>query len=229
MCFPKQRGVDVARPLSLLRRGRGGTRRPIGQAAAWACAALALLGPPAAGAGPLKPDPPATPASAGLQPDAFPSSPAPAPETRAPTSAVVPVPKQGPSGLGGSLQQPPAQQVPTTPSVTATPRVTMPPVARPVVTVTTPETGTGATERRTVERHAVVERRRATPRLRLPALAHGSSRTAVGLRFPGAAPLTVAGPGRDLLPAALALLALVVTSSCFLAVAARHRQEGLGG
>jgi hypothetical protein len=32
---------------------------------------------------------------------------------------------------------------------------------------------------------------------------------------------------RDLLPAALALLALVATSGCLLAVAARFRQEGL--
>jgi len=228
MCFPKQRGVDVARPLSLLRRERGGARRPTRQAAAWACAALALLGPPAAGAGALKPDPPATPASTGLQPDAFPPSSAPAPETRAPTSAVVPVPKQGGSGLGSSLQQPAVQRVPTTPSAT-TPPVSLPPVARPVVTVTTPETGTRASERRAVGRHAIEERRHATPRVRLPALAHGSSRMAVGLRFPAAAPLPVPGTRRDLLPAALALLALVVTSGCFLAVAARHRQEGLGG
>src|SRR5438045_1116247 len=67
----------------------------------------------------------------------------------------------------------------------------------------------------------------AAPRLQLPTTVRGSFPVPTSLRMPAVPVPTVARP-RDLLPAALALLALVATSGCFLAVAARSRQEGLG-
>jgi hypothetical protein len=67
-------------------------------------------------------------------------------------------------------------------------------------------------------------------RIRLPVRVRAVSTMRLGLLVPArAVAVAPAVPARrDLAPGALALLALVVTSGCFLAVAARHRQEGLG-
>lgn len=226
MSFPKQRGVGVARPLSLLRRERDRSGR-CGRAAAVACAGFALAAPPLAVADSLRPDPPAGTSPAALQPDAFPSSAAPAPEARTPASAVVPVPKQRVSGLGSSLEQPPAQPHSTAPhATTPTTPVRLPPAVTPVTITSAIQTVTA--KRRVVARHAAEKTGRSTPRAQLPTIVHGSSHMAIGLLTPVAATLPAPGGRRDLAPAALALLALVATSGCLLAVAARCRREGLG-
>jgi len=193
-----------------------------------ACAVLALAAPPIATPDSLRPDPPAGASQAALQPDAFPSSAAtPAPEARVPASAVVPVPKQG-AALGNSLEQPQVQQPATTPPAeTPTTPVRLPPRVAPLTT--TPVIETITTQRHAVARHHAARKARpATPHVQLPATVHGSSHMAIGLITPVAATLPAAGGKRDLVPAALALLALVATSGCLLAVAARYRREGLG-
>jgi hypothetical protein len=101
----------------------------------------------------------------------------------------------------------------------------IPAVTKPIaqVPLTAPVPAETSTLPRIVHGHAQVQsarvaiRHHPAARLQLPTTVRGS----VTLPAPTAA------ERRDLLPAALALLALVATSGCLLAVAARVRQEGL--
>jgi hypothetical protein len=130
------------------------------------------------------------------------------------------------SGLGSSLEQPPAQPHSTAPhATTPTIPVRLPPAAAPLTI--TPAIQTVTAKRHAVARHAAEKTRRSTPRAELPTIVHGSSHMAIGLLTPVAAKLPAPGGRRDLVPAALALLALVATSGCLLAVAARYRGDGL--
>lgn len=216
MSFPKQRGVGVARPLSLLRREGARARRPGRTAAACAVALLALALPAAAQAGSLQPDPPATPAPVGLQPDTFPSTataPAEKPAPPAPVTHVAPV------SAGSVVPSLGTQQLERPgPSIVA-----------PVETPLAPAVTHVVVRHKQTKTHRSA-RHRAAPRVRLPVRVGAVSTMRLGLLVP--VRTVVAVPAvqarRDLLPAALALLALVATSGCFLAVAARHRQEGLG-
>jgi hypothetical protein len=215
MTFPKQRGVVVARPLSLLRRQRDRARQPGRAAAACACALLALGLPAVARAGSLQPDPPATPAPVGLQPDTFPAVPAASAPKPAPVTHVAPATAAAGSVVS-SLETQPAEKPP--PSIVAPVETPLAPAATHVVTRHT----------QTKAHHAA--RHRAVVRIRLPVRVRAVSTMRLGLLVPArAVAVAPAVPARrDLAPGALALLALVVTSGCFLAVAARHRQEGLG-
>jgi hypothetical protein len=209
----------VTGPLSLLRRERNRPRRRT----AFACAVLALVTPTVANAGSLKPDPSAGPASARLQPDAFhdaataPTAPTPAP-ARMPAAAVLPV--HSAETLPAPVHSP--RTKPVIPQLA--PAVTRRQVAPVVVTApVTPVARRTVALPRVVEGHAetrvvrVAVKHHAAPRLSLPATVSGS----LTLQVPTAA------VRRDLVPAALALLALVATSGCLLAVAARSRHEEL--
>jgi hypothetical protein len=210
-------------PLSLLRRERG-QRRPGRTRAAFACAVIALAAPAAGNANSLRPDPAPGSISAGLQPDAFhgATTAATAPPARTPAAAVLPV--------RDTATLPAPAHAPVTPLVTppVTPKV-IPAAAKPNPTANVPPRAPvpvpveRLTLPRVVHGHAkvasahVAVRHHAAARLQLPTTLRGS------ITLP-----TPTAPGRrDLLPAALALLALVATSGCFLAVAARSRQDEL--
>jgi hypothetical protein len=90
--------------------------------------------------------------------------------------------------------------------------------------VTAPAVPALVTRNRVVHRPA--KRHHAAPRLQLPINVSGRFAAPAILRAP-AAPVAAVVRRRDLRPAALALLALVATSGCLLAVAAHFRQEGL--
>src|SRR5438067_3269741 len=232
MSFPKQRGGWMSEPLSLLRRERdqsGPGRRRM----ALACAAIALAAPPAGSAGSPQPDPASGPSSSGLQPDAFhdaASAATPAP-SRVPAAAVLPA--RNAETLHPLVQAPVTQ--PAIPKVVI-PAVTKPslpirPATRPVVT--TPVTAAAAPQSHAVSRRAkpqltrVAVKHHAVPRLQLPTAVRGSFAVPASVRAQTAS-VTAVARRRDLLPAALALLGLVATSGCLLAVAARSRREGLG-
>jgi hypothetical protein len=187
---------------------------------------IALAAPAAGNADSLQPDPATGPISAGLQPDAFhdaATAATPAP-SRTPAAAVLPV--------RDTETLPPPTHAPVTPLVTApvTPKVipaaTKPkpiakvplrapvPVPVPVETLTLPRVVHGHAK---VQSAHVAVRHHAAAELQLPTTVRGS----ITLPSP-----TAAGR-RELLPAALALLALVATSGCLLAVAARSRQDEL--
>jgi hypothetical protein len=219
--------------LSLLRRKP--SRPPRNRRAAAACAAIALAAPAGGSAGSLQPDP-ATgppPAQAGLQPDAFDAP------TRADDGALPVRHTDALSPLAKEVVKAPLTQRPAAPAASA---VQLPHVVRPVVTpaVTTPaapkphvvqrRAAPHAREQKTVKHaaatHAAVKRRSA-PHLRLPVAVRGSVALPARARTP-AAPVRTVVRHTELRPAALALLALVVTSGCFLAVAARLRRERLG-
>ena len=231
MSFPKQRGGWMSEPLSLLRRERdqsGPGRRRM----ALACAAIALAAPPAGSAGSPQPDPASGPSSSGLQPDAFhnaASAATPAP-SRAPAAAVLPARNAEtlPPLVHAPVTQPAIRKV----VIPATkPSLPIRPVTRPVVT--TPVTAAAAPQSHAVSRHAkpqltrVAVKHHAVPRLQLPTAVRGSFAVPGSVRAQTASVPAVARR-RDLLPAALALLGLVATSGCLLAVAARSRREGLG-
>jgi hypothetical protein len=213
----------MSEPLTLLRRERG-RRRPSRRSMAFACAAIAiaLAAPPSGSAGSVRPDPPSGPSSTGLQPDAFHDATVPKP-TPAASTRVTPV--QGIAALPalrGSPAKPSLTPPPTAPKfkpVTNQPSVATHPV------VTAPAVPAVVTRHRVVHRHA--KRHHAAPRLELPTTVSGSFAVPAILRAP-AAPVAAVVRRRDLRPAALALLALVATSGCLLAVAARSRQERLG-
>ena len=216
----------MSEPLSLLRR-EGDRSGPGRRRMALACAAIALAAPPVASAGSLQPDPPNGPSSTGLHPDAFhdvPSAATPAP-SRAPAAAVLPA--------RNAETLPPLVQAPLTqPAIRKViPAVTKP--SLPIPPVTTPVTAAAAPQPHVVHRRAkphiarVAVKHHAVPRLQLPTAVRGSFAVSASVRAP-AAPLPAVARRRDLLPAALALLALVATSGCFLAVAARSRRDGLG-
>jgi hypothetical protein len=197
---------------------------------ALACAAIALAAPPFARAESLQPDPPSGPSSTGLQPDAFHEATAPKP-TPAASTQVTPV--RGVAvlpALRGSLTKPSLTPPPVAPKIE--PAATEPSVAtHPVVTA--PAVPAVVTKHRAIHRHANPHRTRiavehhAAPRLQLPITVRGSFAVPAGLRAPAASVAAVVRR-RDLRPAALALLALVATSGCLLAVVARFRQEGGG-
>jgi hypothetical protein len=196
---------------------------------ALACAAIALAAPSAAGAGSPQPDPANAPSASGLQPDAFPdaASAGTSAPSRAPAAAVLPGRNSEtlPPLAQAPLTQPAIRKV--TPAV-STPSLPIRPATHPVVTtpVTAPQ------QRHLVHRRAkphssrVAVRHSAVTRLQLPTTVRGSFAVpaSVGAH---AALVPAVTRRRDLLPAALALLALVATSGCLLAVAARFRQEGL--
>lgn len=200
---------------------------------AFASAAIALACPAFANAESLRPDPSAGPSPAELQPDAFPGATQP---TSAPAAPARVAPVRGVEEAVPALRSPlttkPAALTPPPMQAKIEPVSTQPRVAtQPVVTA--PIVPAVVTRHRVVHRKATTHRARvagvhhASPRLRLPATVRGSVALPATLRLPAAASPAVAR-SRDLRPAALALLALVATSGCLLAVAARCRQEGLG-
>jgi len=219
----------MSEPLSLLRRERG-LSRPVRRGMAFACAAVALAAPPVASAESLQPDAPSGSSSTGLQPDAFHAATAPEATPAAAQTQVTPLrggaalPTLPASVTKAPLTPPPA--APKIRTVETQPRT----VTRPVVTA--PAAPAVAMRPRVVHRPAkregarVAARHHAAPRLQLPTTVRGSFAVPASLRVP-AEPVPTVARRRDLLPAALALLALVATSGCLLAVAARSRQEGL--
>jgi hypothetical protein len=227
--LPESNGGWMKDPVALLRRERDRSR-PRRRRTAAACATLALIVAPAAVAGSLRPDPPAGSLPTGLQPDAFGGT--------AASTAVAPVrDTEAVSPLGKAVatapvQKPVAPKVTTTPVTTPAPRVvhltpvvTRPPAPAPVAAPVTRTVTRPVTKPRVVIPAHVSGA--ATLRPRLPLHVHGSARVPATDRAL-ATPVTAAVHRRDLLPAALALLALVATSGCLLAVAARLRREGAG-
>jgi hypothetical protein len=239
--LPESNGGWMEDPLALLRRERDRSRA-IRRRAAFVCAALALGTAPPGLASSLEPDSPSTPVSAGLQPDAFraaaptPAASAPAPAPAAapePTANVLPVrgtaalPPLGKTVAPARVEKPTAPKVtqvtPTTPAPVTPAPVTSPVVPRPVTHVVTTHVA--------LHRHAALPvlpetvRHRVVLDLGVPATLHGSVRTPAILRAPVTA-VVAASRRRELVPAALALLALVATSGCLLAVAARVRRDG---
>ena len=206
-----------------MRRERG-RRRPSRRSMALACAAIAiaLAAPLSGSAGSLQPDPPSGPSSTGLQPDAYHDATAPKP-TPAASTQVTPV--EGIAvlpALRGSLAKPsptPPRTAPKFEPVANQPSVATHPV------LTAPAVPAVVTRHRVVHRHA--KGHHAALRLQLPTTVRGSFAVPAGLRAPAASVAAVVRR-RDLRPAALALLALVATSGCLLAVAARSRQQRLG-
>lgn len=185
------------------------------------CAAIALAAPPFGSAGSLRPDPPSGSSSTGLQPDAFHDATAPKP---APAASAQVTPVEGIAALPalrGSLTKPSFTPPPAAPKIE--PVATQPGVASGPVVTERPVPAV-VTQHRVVQRHA--KRHHAAPRLQLPIIVRGSFAVPASLRAP-AASLAAVVRRRDLRPAALALLALLATSGCLLAVAARSRQEGL--
>jgi hypothetical protein len=210
---------------SLLRQER--LQRRVGRCMAaltWLALAVAVVAPRANGTE-LRPDASTKPAPAGLQPDAFPGS-------AAPVSAKAAAPAH-PSGVGGSLVEVPQVRVPATPPSTT--KLTEPATARPIHVTTAPpaapvEPRAVAPVRRAAKQHTVV-------RVRLPRAVGGrlsvirlprgvSSSLALPTHPPYVLPAVSARP-RNLVPAALALLALVATSGCLLGAAARAARHGL--
>jgi len=216
---------------SLLRQERLNRRVGRGVAAiAWLLVAPAALAP-AANATELRPDASTQPAPAALQPDAFPGPAAP--------QATKPATPAHPAAVGGSLAVVP--QVPVAPTTAgkvtepAAPKVTEP-AAAPAIHVTTAPPA-AATEPRTVAHVRAAAKGRTVVRLRLPRAVGGrisvirvprgvSGSLALPSRRPYVLPAVSASP-RDLVPAALALLALVATSGCLLGAAARAARGGL--
>ena len=207
----------MSEPLTLLRRERGRPRRR--QIAALACAAIALaVVAPVVNAEDLQPDASTGPASSGLQPDAFPGS-----ATAKPAAPAV---------LGDSLAQMPVTPPPAAPKITqpaTTPSLHIAVVTRPVTIapITRAPTQTRVVQRR-ARSHTVrtVTKHHSAARMKLPTFVSGSFAMPASLR-PRAVPIPTVVGRRDLRLAALALLALVATSGCLLAVAARSRREGL--
>jgi hypothetical protein len=188
----------------------------------FACAVVALATPAVGSAGSLQPDAATAPISAGLQPDAFDQAAVPTtpPPSRAPAAAALPVRNSEtlPPLRPPALAQPATRKtiITVTKPIVQVPRETEPVVAAPVTaeTLALPRVVYGHAK---VHSARVAVMHRAAARLQLPTTVRGS----VTLPVP-----TVAAR-RDLLPAALALLALVATSGCLLTVAARSRQEEL--
>jgi hypothetical protein len=234
---------------SLLRRdrGRSGTPRRV---SALACAVgLTFVVACAANASALEPDPSAGSAPTSLQPDSFPAP------TAAKPAAAAPSPRSSapaPAGVGHSLADVPVTAPPASvPKVTApapatpihveptatVPVVTPPPVTTPPVTTppakASPATASPLVETSPTRSRARPHRAQVTPkprpvvvRLALPDRVGG---TLPMPRLTRAAPTAVAAASRDLLPAALGVLALVATSGCLLAVAVRARRAELEG
>jgi hypothetical protein len=219
-------------PLALL-RGQRGRPRPSRRRATIACALLALAAPAAGSADSLQPDPATAPASTGLQPDAFGGS-------AASATHVEPVRStEGLSPLGKTVTKPAVTQPSTragTPAATPAP-IHLPPVTHPVVVPAAPVASLPvATKPLAIQPQAKahptrpIVKHRARPRLRLPVSVRGSFSLPMPTVTARPTPTTTSTPTprRDLVPAALGLLALVLTSGCLLAVAARFRREELG-
>jgi len=143
------------------------------------------------------------------------------------------VPVQHTEGLGSSLETAPSKPPSTPTPPVHTPTVRIPAPVQPLPTLPA-AAGVVATQQRVGQRRSkpiatrpAAKRHTAHPP-QLPALVGGSVAMPAFVRAPVAA-APVAIHQRDLRPAALALLALIVTSGCLLAVAARYRQDGLGG
>jgi hypothetical protein len=205
---------------SLLRRDcerRFRRRRVAALACAVTVAGTFVIGAHAAA---LEPDPSAGPAATGLQPDAFPAPAIPKPK---PAIAAAPT---APASVGHALvQAPTATPSETTPQVTSAPAPSTtvrvaPPTPPAVVPPVRPAVHRQAKPHAV---HRVIQHRHAA-RLLLPARVAGT------LAMPATTetfvvPVPAAGLERNLLPAALALLALVATSTCLLAAALRAQRE----
>jgi hypothetical protein len=212
---------------SLLRQERA-SAPAWGRVSAFACAlAVVAAVATAANAAELRPDTSTSSASSGLQPDAFPGSAA----TAKPAAPATPAHA---SSVGDALTQVPVSPPPTAPKVTqpapvpATIHVTAPtrPVAITPVNRTPPRTQAPAARPERPVVRLQLPRRVSGFALRLPRAVGGS----LALPRLHVRPLPAASvvQGRNLLPAALALLALVATSGCLLGVAARVARDGPG-
>ena len=237
--LPEATGVGMKDPLTLLRRERD-RPRPGRRRTVLACAALALAAAPSAVASSLQPDPATASAPAALRPDAFGAAAAAgttAPE-RMPADASVPVhgagalPTLAKPVTSSGVQKPAATKVvpPATPRPLHVTQLPARPIATTPPALPAPRAvGTAREKAPRTTAPAIPARvtHRITLRLHVPLSLHGSARVPAILRV-AVAPVAIAAHRRDLLPAALALLALVATSGCLLAVAAGLRRDGAG-
>jgi hypothetical protein len=206
---------------------------------ALACAvSLTFVVACAANASVLEPDPSAGSAPTSLQPDSFPApataKPAPAPRTSVAAPATVghsltEVPVTPPPVSAAKVATPaPAPRIhvePTAPATVPVPVGTTPPVTTPAAT--TPAAKASPTRPRAPARVAQVRPKLpVVVGLELPERVTG---TLTMPRLTRAVPTAAAAASRDLLPAALGVLALVATSGCLLAVAVRARRAELEG
>jgi hypothetical protein len=157
---------------------------------------------------------------------AAPTSPPPAATAAAPARKTEALPRLGTA----IVQSPPATHA--TPAITPAARIEVTPATRSEPAQHTgdqPTTGAAVALHRHAVAHAshAATKHEATARLHLPAAVSGKLALPAALRA-RAAPVPAVTGRRDVLPAALALLALVTTSGCFLAVAARARRERSG-
>lgn len=214
---------------TLLRRERG--RRPrCRRTVALGCTALALAAlAPAALAAELQPDPSSGTTSSSLKPDAFPHA-----ATAQPAAPTLPAAPAAAEPVAGSLAPPPLTTPPvvrkdTSPVTTPRIQVTAPPRPVEIAPVVRDVTKAPAVHPRAKPQAArTAVKQRTVARLGLPRLVTGTLAIPLVTVLRSHVPVPVVTGRRDLLPAALGLLALVATSGCMLAVAARSRREGIG-